>query len=186
MANKRGRWHFPHINKCEHIRSLPTLALQQTGMVTVVRLPSRFLNTPPQSDDRMSLYSMDSIPSIKQKRSCFIPMRDFVRMSAAMSFIPMSLSPTDLFAMHSHMKWYQTLMCLVTAWLTGFRARRSTARLSICKAVAPDAPSWSSDISLQSQISSLAASATVTYSAWVEDVAVDDCCFDIQETTPPE
>src|SRR5260370_33925713 len=52
--------------------------------------------------------------------------------------------------------------------------------------VGSDIHSWSSERSQHSQTSSFEASVAAMYSAWVDEVATVLCCFDDQETTPPE
>src|SRR5258708_25973724 len=92
-------------------------------------------NTPPQSDIPTTPQSIVSIPSIWQKCSCLAWASDFVSRSATISLVLMSLKLMDLSLMHSWIKWYCMLMCLVAAWLTGFHASRSVALLSMCKGV---------------------------------------------------
>ena len=72
------------------------------------------------------------------------------------------------------------------AWFTGFCMSRSAALLSICKGVAWNRPSRSSNSSHWSQTSSFDTSVAAMYSAWVDDIATMLCCFDIQDMAPPE
>src|SRR5260370_29176392 len=77
-------------------------------------------------------------------------------------------------------------MCFVMAWLTGFWARRSAAWLLMCNIVGSDIPSWSSESSRHNQTSSLEVSTAAMYSTWVEEVTTVLCCFNDQDTAPPE
>ena len=71
----------------------------------------------------------------------------------------------------------------IAAWLMGFWAKRSAARLSIWRVVGNRVPWCSSCKIWHNQINSLA---VAMYSAWVDDVATVLCCFNIQDMAPPE